>query len=163
MVKILPVKQRLGLDPWVGKIPWRRELQPTLVFLPEEFHRQRSLVGYSPWGHKESDLTEQLTHTQSKHYIFYLLYTINSTTRRWSKIICHLHLLYRGGPQYFWHQWLISWKTIFPQTWGLEVERWFWDDSNALHLLYTLFLLLLHQLHLRWSGIRSQRFGTTAL
>ena len=48
MVKILPVKQRLGLDPWVGKIPWRRELQPTLVFLPEEFHRQRSLVGYSP-------------------------------------------------------------------------------------------------------------------
>ena len=32
-------------DPWVGKIPWRREWQPPPVFLPEEFHEQRSLVG----------------------------------------------------------------------------------------------------------------------
>ena len=32
----------------------------TLVFLPGEFHGQRSLVGYSPWGHKESDMTERL-------------------------------------------------------------------------------------------------------
>ena len=47
-----------GFDPWARKIPWRREWQPTLVFLPGEFHRQRSLVGYSPWGHKESDMTE---------------------------------------------------------------------------------------------------------
>ena len=44
------------LDPWVRKIPWRKEWQPTLVFLPGEFHGQRSLEGYSPWGHKESDL-----------------------------------------------------------------------------------------------------------
>ena len=35
-------------DPWVGKIPWRREWQPTPVFLPGEYHEQRSLVGYSP-------------------------------------------------------------------------------------------------------------------
>ena len=33
-----------------GKIPWRREWQPTPVFLPREFHGQRSLVGYGPWG-----------------------------------------------------------------------------------------------------------------
>jgi len=33
-------------DPWVGKIPWRRKCQPTPVFLPEESHGQRSLVGY---------------------------------------------------------------------------------------------------------------------
>ena len=46
---------------WVGKIPWRREWPPTPVFLPGEFHRQRSLVGYSPWGCKESDTTERLT------------------------------------------------------------------------------------------------------
>ena len=45
-------------DPWVGKIPWRREWQPTPVFLPEESHGQKNLVGYSPWGHKESDMTE---------------------------------------------------------------------------------------------------------
>ena len=43
------------------KISWRREWQPTPVFLPGESHGQRSLVGYSPWGPKESDTTEQLT------------------------------------------------------------------------------------------------------
>ena len=37
------------------------EWQPTPVFLPGKFHRQRSLMGYSPWSHKESDTTEQLT------------------------------------------------------------------------------------------------------
>ena len=41
---------------------WRREWLPTPVFLPGESHGQRSLVGYSPWGHKELDMTEQLTH-----------------------------------------------------------------------------------------------------
>ena len=52
----------LGWDhPWVGKIPWRRKWQPTPVFLLGEFHGQRSLVSYSPWGHKESDVTEWLT------------------------------------------------------------------------------------------------------
>ena len=49
------------MGPWVGKIPWRREQQPTPVFLPGKFHEQRSLVGYSSWGHKESDTTERLT------------------------------------------------------------------------------------------------------
>ena len=49
--------KRCGFDPWVGKIPWRRAKQPTPVFLPVESHGQRSLVGYSPWGPKESDLT----------------------------------------------------------------------------------------------------------
>ena len=43
------------------KIPWRREWQPTPVFLPGEFHGQKSLVGHSPWGRKESDMTEGLT------------------------------------------------------------------------------------------------------
>jgi len=39
-------------DLWIRKIPWRREWQPTLVFLPGESHGQRSLVGYNPWGRK---------------------------------------------------------------------------------------------------------------
>ena len=43
---------RCGFDPWVGKIPWKRELQPTPVLLLGESHGQRSLVGYSPQGHK---------------------------------------------------------------------------------------------------------------
>ena len=54
---------RPGFDPWVRKIPWRRKWQPTPVLLPEKFHGLRSLVGYSPWGHKESDTTEQLHFT----------------------------------------------------------------------------------------------------
>ena len=41
------------------KIFWRREWQPTPVFLPGKFHGQRSLVGYSPWSHKELDTTKQ--------------------------------------------------------------------------------------------------------
>ena len=48
---------RSAFDPWVGKIRWRREGQPTPVFLPGEFYGQRSLVGYSPWDQKESDTT----------------------------------------------------------------------------------------------------------
>ena len=50
----------LQCDPCIGKIPWRREWQLTPVFLPGEFHGQRSLAGYTPWGRKESDLTEWL-------------------------------------------------------------------------------------------------------
>ena len=56
----------LGFNPWVGKILWRREWQPTPLFLPGEFHGQRSLVCYSPWGCKESDNSATNTHT---HYL----------------------------------------------------------------------------------------------
>ena len=47
--------KRHRFDPWVRKIPWRRAWLPTPVFLPGESHGWRRLVGYSPWGHKESD------------------------------------------------------------------------------------------------------------
>ena len=52
MLEIWIQIQRPGFDPWVGKITWRREWLPTPAFLPGEFHGQRSLVGYRPWGHK---------------------------------------------------------------------------------------------------------------
>ena len=56
----------LRFDPWVGKIAWRRKRQSTPVFLPGEFHGQRRLACYSPWGRKESDTTERAhTHTQT--------------------------------------------------------------------------------------------------
>ena len=51
------------LIPVLGKIPWKRQWQPTPVFLPGESHGGRSLVGYSPWRRKESDTT--LTDTVS--------------------------------------------------------------------------------------------------
>ena len=50
-------RRRLGLHPWVGKIPWSRKWQPSSVFLPGKSHRLGSLAGYSPWGRKESDIT----------------------------------------------------------------------------------------------------------
>ena len=52
--------RRLKFDPWVRKVPWRREWQLTPVFRLEKFHEQRSPVGYSPRGCQESDMTEQL-------------------------------------------------------------------------------------------------------
>ena len=54
--------QRLRLDRWVGKIPWRRVGQPTSVFLPGESHGQKNLDGYSPWGNKVSDTIEATWH-----------------------------------------------------------------------------------------------------
>ena len=54
---------------WVGKIPWRRTWQPTPLFLPGEFHGQRSLVGYSPWGQKKSDMTGATEHTHTFLFI----------------------------------------------------------------------------------------------
>ena len=52
-----------GFDPWVRKIPWRRAQEPTALFLPGESLGQSNLVGYSPWDHKESDMTEWLINT----------------------------------------------------------------------------------------------------
>ena len=62
--------RRSGFDPWVRTIPWRKEWLPTPELLPGEFHRQRSLAGYSPWGLKESDMTE-LTEHRSPHVCVY--------------------------------------------------------------------------------------------
>ena len=59
-VKRLPASRRPGFNSWVGKIPWRRKWQSTPALLPGKSHGQRSLISYSPWGHKESDTTEWL-------------------------------------------------------------------------------------------------------
>ena len=54
------------MNPWVRNIPWGRKWQPTPVFLPGEFHGQRSLVGYSLQGHEELDTTERLSTAQKE-------------------------------------------------------------------------------------------------
>ena len=64
-----------GFDPWVRKILWRREWQPTPIFLPGGSHGQRILVVYSPWGHKRSDTPEWLTHNRNTFH----------------KTLCHAH------------------------------------------------------------------------
>ena len=58
-------------NPWVGKIPWRREWLSTA-----ESHGQKSLAGYSPWDLKEPDMTERLTRNK-KIYFYSLNYTFN--------------------------------------------------------------------------------------
>ena len=81
--------RRPGFDPWVRKFLWRREWQSTQVFLPGELHGQRSPVGYSPWGRKESDTTEQLTYIHTK-------------PRVWGKcVICFIRSGY--GPSWINH------------------------------------------------------------
>ena len=64
------------LDSWVWKIPWGREWKYTPVFLPGESHGQRGLAGYSPWGHKESDRTEQLTLPLIYIYIYIYIHQV---------------------------------------------------------------------------------------
>ena len=60
--------RRSVFNPWVGKIPWRRVRQPTPVFLPGESPWTEDPCGlYSPWGHKESDMTERLSTKPSTH------------------------------------------------------------------------------------------------
>ena len=61
--------KRHGCDPWVGKIPWRRERLPTPVLWPGEFHGL-----YSPWGCKESDMTERLLLHFFKMIMKYIAY-----------------------------------------------------------------------------------------
>ena len=68
--------------------------------------------------------------------------------------------LYSSGPQSFWHQGPVSWKTVFPR---MSVRGWFGDVSSALYSQCTLCLLPLHQFHTRSSGIRSWQLGTPAL
>ena len=66
VVKNPPAKardRRHRFNLWVGMIPWSRKWQPTPVFLPGKFHRQRSLADYSPKDSKESDTTELSMHS----------------------------------------------------------------------------------------------------
>ena len=67
----------LGFNPQVEKIPWSRKWQPAPVFLPGRFHGQRNLAGYSPQGHKESDMTEY-THAGMINTNLFIIRTIFS-------------------------------------------------------------------------------------
>ena len=62
----------------MGEIPWRRKWLPNPIFLPEKFNGQRSLVGYSPWDHKELDMTKGIhTYTHIKFAILIIFkYTV---------------------------------------------------------------------------------------
>ena len=56
--------RRQWFDPWVWKIPSEKEMATHSVFLPGKFHGQRSLAGYSPWSHKETDMAKRLNNNR---------------------------------------------------------------------------------------------------
>ena len=105
-----------GLDLQVGKIAWSRKRQPIPVFLTRQFHGQRSPVGYSPQGRKESDMTEQLSpHTQS-----------NNTEIRvhlFSKEKSLMVPASRGrGERTLMYGWPSAWPTLSPKV--MEKKIW---------------------------------------
>ena len=83
MIKNWPASGRPGFNPWIGKIPWRREWPPSSVFLPGESHGQRSLAGYSPQGCKESDMSEWLTLIQECVQYFIHYYSIKDSIQNY--------------------------------------------------------------------------------
>ena len=83
------VTKRPGFGPWVGKI-WRRAWQPSPVFFPGESHGQRSLVGYSPWGRKESDMTKGTLASVYIHTVICCCWSLNSK--------CNSHFLHLYSP-----------------------------------------------------------------
>ena len=96
--------KRHGFDPWARKIPWRREWQPTPVFLLGKFHGQRSLEAYSPWGSEKSDTTEHIhTHKGSSVVVvvFQSMFMRNKEkyilTYVWFLNVQYMYLCDRGG------------------------------------------------------------------
>ena len=90
---------RCEFNPWVGKIPWRRECLPTLVFVPEESHGQRRVASYSPQCHKELDMKQisrltcnifitvsYLLHWLLVYFCFYSFYAFHGVNRAFSII-----------------------------------------------------------------------------
>ena len=88
-----------GDPPWVRKTLWRKKWQPSPVFLPGEFHGLGILVGYSPWGCKESDTTERLRFTYTciisqLLFLFRLLCNIEQSSLCYPIDPCQLSILY---------------------------------------------------------------------
>ena len=75
--------KRPRFDPWVGKIPWRREWLPTSVFLTREFCAQRNLAGYSLRGRENT--TELLTLSLFSLSLFILMFRESSDCNLWSQ------------------------------------------------------------------------------
>ena len=97
--------RRRGFDPLIRKIPWRRNWQPTPVFLLEESHGQRSLAGYSPWGCKELDSTEWPSRHSTLVQEQNSIYTLFFTSLNFTFATRHIHnralfLLWSGS---FWN------------------------------------------------------------
>ena len=86
------MQERQEMQVWslCGNIPWSRKWQCCPIYLPEKFHGQRNLAGYSPWGHKQSDKTEQL------HFLSFLINLQVSLLESYTILcmywVCHTYL-----------------------------------------------------------------------
>ena len=90
MVKNTPATQETpvwGFNPCIREIPWRRE--PTPIFLPREFHGQRSLAGCSPWGYEVSDMTEWRS---GDCVISSVLSCYSKNLKRWTSVTAQFQL-----------------------------------------------------------------------
>ena len=105
--------RRCRFYPWLGKIPWRGKWQPTPVFLSGKSHGQRSLVGYSPWGHKESDMTRHA-------WGFFCLFVFYILDRQivYFQVISHSEL-FRANDSGRWSLWTFN---LLPSSPGLSPE-----------------------------------------
>ena len=117
-------RKRLGFNPWVKKIPWRRAWQPTPVFLPGESHGQRNLAGCSPVGCKELDKTEVIsqTHVHTYNWSDYT-HTYHTTP--------HTHT---PLPPPLWCQTVFTWKklvTLRETDYNGIFTSWQLDFSNS--------------------------------
>ena len=136
--------QETWFDLWVGKIPWRRKWQPIPVLLPGKFSGRRSLVGYSPWGHKESDTAKQLHSTSLTHLLFSdMFYPICCIVLffLFSSLI-HLKFMLVSNERNRRNYILLSkWLSIFPTS--FIKNQFLIKRFKILSLLYTKFLCVL--------------------
>ena len=106
--------------------PWRRKWQSTPALLPGKSHGRRSLIGYSPWGRKESDRTEQL------HFHFHFHHCWNFSYFLVCTLIFCLLLQYRKSVlNVHWKDWCWSWNSSTLATWCKELTHlkrpWCWE------------------------------------
>ena len=122
---LVVVNHRREFNPWDRKIPWRRAWQCTPVFLPGESHGPRILVGYSPWGRKESDMIEQLNHRTLGEG------SPESTITRW--LFCLLYLIKHASLSLSSCFYLFNFFLAMPwDLWDLSslTKDWTWDVCN---------------------------------
>ena len=117
--------QQSWFDPWVGKIPCRRDRLPTPVFWPGEFHGL-----CSPWGGKESDMTEQLS-------LSLLTYNPELVKGIWlNDLTLYCEIIIRVGLANIYHLYIIYIATLFPLWWKLL-------ESTLINFKYTIALLII--------------------
>ena len=143
-VRSLPTSRRARFNFWVRKMPWKREQQPTAVFLPREFHAQKSLEGYSPRGHRVSDTTTQPTlfiyfalfNYRGLEYftstprascpVLYILRQASSTFKRFTrkKVLCMRFTPILPILMFFFPFWNSSLLLLPVPWWGTHVHPW---------------------------------------